>query len=386
MNAAVNTAAMVSIRKPEATDKRKKTKEGEENSFQGLMALKAVVRPQLAEDARADEVSGKELLSGALEAMAGEKTSTFSTGEKWNLYPDGKTSGLWTDARAFLTAREQPVTEGGQGVIPPSEFLKEAEINKEAGLIKESGFLKNTGSIEEGGGTLRQEAEVVRNSPGIPISPGAEGLGNSGDSAKEAFLRQNDSLAAGKKTEDQTYTNVPEEEKPDNQDGAVAVATLRDAYQVGTEGNTVKIKVAEPYNQLKPEFAKDVSEAIQSRLLGKGETLEIELQPEQLGTIRIRLKAGQEGTSLEMHCSNTRTALMLEKNMAEIGRLVQYHTETPVNIDIRQEEAAQYAWNQQQGHQGGRNPEEEKKKQGSGGNHQEAGDFIEKLRLGLEKL
>ena len=77
---------------------------------------------------------------------------------------------------------------------------------------------------------------------------------------------------------------------------------------------------------------------------------------------------------------------MLEKNMAEIGRLVQYHTETPVNIDIRQEEAAQYAWNQQQGHQGGRNPEEEKKKQGSGGNHQEAADFIEKLRLGLEKL
>ena len=377
----------MSIRKSEATDKRKKTKEGEENSFQGLMALKAVARPLIVEDTKAGEVSGKELLSGALEVMAGEKTSTFPTGEKLSLYPEGETSGLWTEARAFLTAGEQPMTEGGQGAIPPSGSLKEAGIIKEAGLIKESRLLKNTGAIEEGRGTLRQEAaEVLRDSPGIPISPGAEGLGNSGNSAKEALLQQKDSFAAGKKTGDQTCTHVTEEEKPDNRDGAVAVATLRDAYQVGTEGNTVRIKVAEPYNQLKPEFAKDVSEAIQSRLLGKGETLEIELQPEQLGTIRIRLKADQEGTRLEMHCSNTRTALLLEKNMAEIGRLVQYHTETPVNIDIRQEEAAQYAWNQQQGHQGGRNPEEEKKKQGSGGNHQEAADFIEKLRLGLEKL
>lgn len=382
MNAAVNTAVMMSIRKSEATDKRKKTKEGEENSFQGLMALKTVGRPLIVEDTKTGEVSGKELLSGALEAMAEEKTSTFSTGEKWCLYPEGEPSGLWTEARAFLTAGEQPVTEGGQGVIPQSGFLS----LKDAGLIKESGFLKNTGSTEEGRGTLRQEEEVVRNSPGITISPRAEGLGDSGNSAKEALLQQRDSFAAEKKTGDQTCTHVTEEEKPDNRDGAVAVATLRDAYQVGTEGNTVKIKVAEPYNQLKPEFAKDVSEAIQSRLLGKGETLEIELQPEQLGTIRIKLKAGQEGTRLEMHCTNPRTALLLEKNMAEIGRLVQYHTETPVNIDIRQEEAAQYAWNQQQGHQGGRNPEEEKKKQGSGGNHQEAADFIEKLRLGLEKL
>ena len=79
-----------------------------------------------------------------------------------------------------------------------------------------------------------------------------------------------------------------------------------------------------------------------------------------------------------MCCASEKTALLLEKNVSEIGRLIKYHTETPVSIDIRQEETLLLSWNRDQGHSRGRNPENGngKKKQDGGGRNNEVAAFI----------
>lgn len=82
------------------------------------------------------------------------------------------------------------------------------------------------------------------------------------------------------------------------------LSSSREAYHIPTSNEPVKIRVAQPYHEYKPEFSRALSNHIANGLSNSGRTLEIQLEPETLGNILIKFRTGKEGTRVELCCAS----------------------------------------------------------------------------------
>ena len=370
MNARVNAAVMQPTRKIAVTDKRKKEDEG--SVFYGLLELGASMTHFLVDGQQdAADMGGRTNLPDVLTSMDGE---TFE-------YLGKKGPPAWGGEEWI----SRSIREKSSGV---AGFLDNSSSERGTVIWEKGGNGPGQGMGEEFSIRSRGENGVTMHvgfGPGASIGKvdGWTALAPAGNiQGQERFSK------AGQKSGNYMSNHVPEEKKAGEEEGGPMVSSPREAYHIPTSNEPVKIRVAQPYHEYKPEFSRALSSHIAYGLSNSGRTLEIQLEPETLGNILIKFRTGKEGTRVELCCASEKTALLLEKNVSEIGRLIKYHTETPVSIDIRQEETLLLSWNRDQGHSRGRNPENGngKKKQDGGGRNNEVADFIDKLRLGLEEL
>lgn len=370
MNAGVNAAVMQPTRKIAVTDKRKKEDEG--SVFYELLELGACMNPFLVDGQQdAADMGGRTGLSAVLTSIDGE---TFE-------YSGKKGPPVW-GGEEWISRSIREKSSGKAG------FLAQSSSERETVIRERGGNGPGQGMGEEFSIRFRGESGVTMNAgfgldPSIGKVDGWTALAPAGN-----IQGQETSSKAGQKSGDYMSDHAPEGKKAGEEEGGLMLSSSREAYHIPTSNEPVKIRVAQPYHEYKPEFSRALSNHIANGLSNSGRTLEIQLEPETLGNILIKFRTGKEGTRVELCCASEKTALLLEKNVSEIGRLIKYHTETPVSIDIRQEETLLLSWNRDQGHSRGRNPENGngKKKQDGGGRNNEVADFIDKLRLGLEEL
>ena len=110
---------------------------------------------------------------------------------------------------------------------------------------------------------------------------------------------------------------------------------------------------------------------------GRGE-LDVQLEPHNLGKIRIKVSYEDSQVSVSVLCSESRTLKLLSQSAGELGSILENNLERPVQILV-DKQGADYLNNQKEqgGGQGQNQPQHENRKEES---HE---DFIQKLRLGI---
>lgn len=147
----------------------------------------------------------------------------------------------------------------------------------------------------------------------------------------------------------------------------------------------VPVKVGEVY-QAEPTVEngvelKDLGDTL-TQAIDRGENrLELQLQPAELGRIRVEMRWSDEGAlHVVLHAESTRTQNLLEKDMASLQTLLGRETQQEVKVELpREQEAPRQSFDD--GRQnGGQQHHQQEQRQSSRHRGQ---DFLHQLRLGL---
>ena len=147
----------------------------------------------------------------------------------------------------------------------------------------------------------------------------------------------------------------------------------------------VPVKVGEVY-QAEPTVEngvelKDLGDTL-TQAIDRGENrLELQLQPAELGRIRVEMRWSDEGAlHVILHAESTRTQNLLEKDMASLQTLLGRETQQEVKVELpREQEAPRQSFDD--GRQnGGQQHHQQEQRQSSRHSGQ---DFLHQLRLGL---
>lgn len=147
----------------------------------------------------------------------------------------------------------------------------------------------------------------------------------------------------------------------------------------------VPVKVGEVY-QAEPTVEngvelKDLGDTL-TQAIDRGENrLELQLQPAELGRIRVEMRWSDEGAlHVILHAESTRTQNLLEKDMAGLQSLLGRETQQEVKVELpREQEAPRQSFDD--GRQnGGQQHHQQEQRQSSRHSGQ---DFLHQLRLGL---
>ena len=147
----------------------------------------------------------------------------------------------------------------------------------------------------------------------------------------------------------------------------------------------VPVKVGEVY-QAEPTVEngvelKDLGDTL-TQAIDRGENrLELQLQPAELGRIRVEMRWSDEGAlHVILHAESARTQSLLEKDMTSLQSLLGRETQQEVKVELpRQQEAPRQSFDD--GRQnGGQQHHQQEQRQSSRHSGQ---DFLHQLRLGL---
>lgn len=154
----------------------------------------------------------------------------------------------------------------------------------------------------------------------------------------------------------------------------------------GREAAVIRIKVAEPYHQVNPEFSEKLKDSMVSQMKAGVQRYEIQLEPEHLGKVTVQISVAKGQAVVELSCASHRTAELLSENARTIGALMEHHSQEPIFVEVRQE--AKPDWFQQgsQNQGQGREQSQDESRGKREKERNESGDFMEQLRLGLINL
>lgn len=140
----------------------------------------------------------------------------------------------------------------------------------------------------------------------------------------------------------------------------------------GEETVTATLKADGP-EDLEAKLSEQLMKQISS---GKKE-LDIQLEPYNLGKIRIKVSYEDNQTSVSVLCSESSTLKLLSKSAGELGSILESNLERPVEVFVDKQEA-DYLNNQQERQSEGRQQQHQESHKDSSPE-----DFIQKLRLGI---
>lgn len=125
------------------------------------------------------------------------------------------------------------------------------------------------------------------------------------------------------------------------------------------------------------ELEGKLSEQILKQIHAGKSDLDVQLEPHNLGKIRIKVTYEDNEVSVSVLCTESKTLKLLSQSAGDLGSILESRLERPVQILVDKQEA-DYLNNQQE--QGSR--QEQQQHQGSG-KEENREDFIQKLRLGI---
>lgn len=161
-------------------------------------------------------------------------------------------------------------------------------------------------------------------------------------------------------------------------EGSLQQNVFQDRLQQGqTEAvPTVHIQAASPQ-----ELMDNLMDQLKVRASMREQEFEIQLHPENLGKLAIKVAYTAEKVSISIVCSNERTMELLSSGAKNIAQIMEENLGAPTMVMVDQEESdylEQYN-NQENSRQQQQDQEKEKKKTAQD-EHQ---DFLQQLRLGL---
>lgn len=218
--------------------------------------------------------------------------------------------------------KETETEESVNGVISPLLLRSSADTGEET--EKEMSFMSRSGKVPE-----KQESE-------------------------KEDKKTDDTMAVFQEKSYESYSDKTVQSKGDETVYATVNAGDPDALQSG------------------------ISEAIIKQIDSGKKELEIQLEPLNLGKIRIKVSYEDDEVSVSVLCSESKTLKMLSQSAGDLGSILESNLERPIQIFVDKQEA-DYLNNQQES--GGRQEQQQNQQQDSSKENSE--DFIQKLRLGI---
>ncbi len=141
-------------------------------------------------------------------------------------------------------------------------------------------------------------------------------------------------------------------------------------------------KPEEVHMSVRADHSKELEAKLSEQILkqireGNGE-LDIQLEPHNLGKIRIRISYEDNQISVSLLCTESRTLKLLSQSAGDLGSILESNLERPFQVLVDKQEPDYL--NQQQ-EQDGRQGQQEHHQESQREENRE--DFIQKLRLGI---
>ncbi len=188
----------------------------------------------------------------------------------------------------------------------------------------------------------------------------------------EALTAVKNSKVSGKEGSDK------EEKVSENALGSIQEKSFEPTHVIHTkEDKAVTVTV----NESNPEeMEAKLSEQILSQIRTGKNSMELQLEPHNLGKILLKVSYEENQVNVSIVCSESKTLKLLSHSAAEIGSILEANVERPFQVVVDKQEA-DYLQNQQQNQQnGGREQHQQHQQKQTDDN---AEDFIQKLRLGF---
>ena len=152
---------------------------------------------------------------------------------------------------------------------------------------------------------------------------------------------------------------------------------------VSKETELVQVKVSDKVNLASANAAEELAETVLVKVAENTNEYELQLTPEELGKIKIKLVIQDGKISVAMSCENQKAADLLAATGGRLKAVIEERTGSEVFVQVEHEE--NFEQQERQGQSNGRGQEEQKQQQQET-SPEELANFMQQLRLGLLNL
>ena len=148
--------------------------------------------------------------------------------------------------------------------------------------------------------------------------------------------------------------------------------------QKSEQPEIIKVKVGDMQKAGSAEFTKAVAENIEIMKNG-ADSYEIQLDPENLGKIKVNISFEQGQTSISLTCTNARTAGLLAENASMLAQIIQENNGTSASVNVQDESGY---LSQEKG--GNQNQQSHQQRQNQSSDENQ--EFSDQIKLGLWEI
>lgn len=152
---------------------------------------------------------------------------------------------------------------------------------------------------------------------------------------------------------------------------------------VSKEAELVQVKVSDKINLTSAQAADDLAETVLVKVAENTNEYELQLAPEELGKIKIKLVIENGKISVAMSCDNQKAADLLAATGGRLKAVIEERTGSETFVQVQQEN--DYQNQEKEGQHNGRGQEQQNKKQQET-TPEDLANFMQQLRLGLLNL
>ena len=148
--------------------------------------------------------------------------------------------------------------------------------------------------------------------------------------------------------------------------------------QKSEQPEIIKVKVGDMQKAGSAEFTKAVAENIEIMKNG-ADSYEIQLDPENLGKIKVNISFEQGQTNISLTCTNARTAGLLAENASMLAQIIQENNGTSASVNVQDESGY---LSQEKGENQNQHSHQQRQNQSSDENQ----EFSDQIKLGLWEI
>lgn len=148
--------------------------------------------------------------------------------------------------------------------------------------------------------------------------------------------------------------------------------------QKSDQPEIIKVKVGDMQKAGSAEFTKAVAENIEIMKNG-ADSYEIQLDPENLGKIKVSISFEQGQTNISLTCTNARTAGLLSENASMLAQIIQENNGTSASVNVQDESGY---LSQEKGENQNQQSHQQRQNQSSDENQ----EFSDQIKLGLWEI
>lgn len=367
-----------------------KTKKNNDTDFKTMLDKNAqntqdTQGPQNAETPKADAPSKEQAPENSTAVPKDEETVEENGMElevlaQFAVIPTQERAALnWAEETpmdgAVKAAAVEGVDEAEAGAVQTGAQQADAQATltkDEAGLSGQEA--KNAGNGAETGKTVETQgdtAEVRQADAGKDANQNVR-VQDAVETEKPAAVERTDAKAWAEGTQE-----AGREETKTAQDLTAHTAAPKAAEDDGV----LNFKVGDAVKVSEPNAAQNIADTILVRAGENNREFEMQLNPEELGTVKIKMVFEEGKIHIAMTCDNQKAMDLLSSTSSKLKELIEDRTGSEVNIHVDQENETPYHEQEKQGGRG--NEQQDANHRQDAKNSAEPMDFIQQLRLGL---
>lgn len=257
--------------------------------------------------------------------------------------------------------------EGAAGAGAQQQDSQATLTKDETGL-----FGQTLKGAEEGGETART-AEMPDAGKGQQAETVKEVKVQGTEEAKQDGTAEKTDAKAGT----ETAKGPAKEETASMQDVSAHTAAPKEVR----DDDMLNFKVGDTVKLADPKAAEEMADTILVRAAQDNREFEMQLNPEELGKVKIKMVFEEGKIHIAMTCDNQKAMDLLSSTSSRLKELIEERTGSEVNVHVEQESETPY---HEQEKQNGREDAQQNTSHRQGGKDKpDSMDFIQQLRLGL---